>query len=89
LNGHTPKAVLVSNTGVDENVHLKISPLRFPIPNPSDQDKVPCDSFFIWGASFAWGFSVAARATANPVFAAQISPMLHLFRGHESLPNQL
>lgn len=89
LNGHTPKAVLVSNTGVDENVHLKTSLLRFPILNSSDQDKVPCDSFFMWEASYARGFSVAGRAAANPVFAAQISPMLCLFRGHESLPNQL
>jgi len=40
LNGHTPKAVLVSNTGVDKNVHLKISLLQFPINTSLDQDKI-------------------------------------------------
>jgi hypothetical protein len=39
-NGHIPKAVLVSNTGVDENVHLKISLLQFPIDASLDQDKI-------------------------------------------------
>jgi hypothetical protein len=40
LNGHILKAALVSNTGVDENVHLKISLLQFPINTSLDQDKI-------------------------------------------------
>jgi len=41
LDGHTPKAVLESNTGVDKNVRLRISLLQFPINTCLDQDKIP------------------------------------------------
>jgi Sec-independent protein secretion pathway component TatC len=40
LNGHIPKAALVSNTGVDENVYLGISLSALVIAPPDFISKV-------------------------------------------------